>query len=166
MKAVVEAKSAAKPDIAYAAGIDIQSWPGFIRGIESVEILTEGPPRTGTRFRETRTLFGRKASQEMTVAVLKPPRRCVFTAENHGARYVATTEFLPHGNGSLLRLTFEGIPVTLAARLLSIMSVLMAAQVRRQLQSDIDDLAAEAGRRAALQTNPAAEPHPRALAKG
>ena len=156
MKAVVESVTSAPPDVAHATNIDISRWPEFIRGITRVEILTDGPIGVGTRFRETRTMFGREAIEEMTVAALESPHRQVFTAENHGARYVATTDIIPEGSGSRLRLTFEGIPVTLAARLLSFVSVLMMGQVRKQLQNDLDDVAAEAARRATSASGRAA----------
>ena len=38
-------------------------------------------------------MFGRQATEEMTVAALEPPNRTVLTAQNHGVRYTATTEF-------------------------------------------------------------------------
>ncbi len=148
MKILVEAVTTAPPEIAYATNIDIARWPDFVKGISKIEILDPGPILAGARFRETRTMFGREATEEMTVASLEPPHRQVFTAENHGARYVATTEFVPEANGTRLRLSFEGVPVTFAARLFSVLSLLMMGQVRKQLQSDLNDVAAEAGRRA------------------
>ena len=148
MKAVVESVTTAPPEVAYATNIDIANWPAFIRGITHVAILSGGAIDTGTRFRETRTMFGREATEEMTVATLEPPRRQIFTAENHGVRYVATTEFLPEGHGARLRLTFEGVPLTMTARIMSVMAMLMMGQVRKQLQNDLDDVAAEAAKRA------------------
>ena len=148
MKIAVEALASASPEIACATNIDIRRWPEFVRGIEKAEFLTEGPLRVGSVFREPRTMFGKRASEDMTVAELSPPHRVVFTAENHGTRYTATTEFIPQGGGTLVRMTFEGAPVTMLARLLSGLGVMMAGTVRKQLQADVDDVAAEASRRA------------------
>lgn len=148
LKIAVESASSAPADIVYATNIDIARWPQFVRGIESVEILTGGPIRAGTKFRETRVMFGKHASEDMTISELSPPHRQVFTAENHGTRYTATTELISQGTGTLIRMTFEGVPVTLLARLMSVLAALMAGRVRKQLQADIDDVAAEATRRA------------------
>ena len=77
-------------------------------GIERVEILTPGPVAVGTRFRETRIMFGRRATEEMTVAELDPPRRLVLTAYNHGTAYRAEHLFAPEGDGTGLTLIFAG----------------------------------------------------------
>jgi hypothetical protein len=67
MKIPVECLVAAPPDIAFAAAIDVSNWPRFISGIQSVAVLTPGPVATGTRFLETRVMFGRQATEEMTL---------------------------------------------------------------------------------------------------
>ena len=38
-----------------------------VRGIERMEILTDGPIGQGTRFRETRIMFNREATEEMEI---------------------------------------------------------------------------------------------------
>ena len=148
MQVTVECTTRAPVEIAYATHLDVMQWPRFVRGIEKVEMLTQGPPRVGSRFRETRLMFGRRASEEMTIAELVPAQRQVLTAENHGTRYTATATFTPQEGGTLIRLRFEGAPVSLLARLMSGLAMLMAGTVRKQLQADLDDVAAEAGRRA------------------
>jgi hypothetical protein len=92
----------------------------------------------GTRFRETREMFGRKATEEMTVAEIEPPRRLVLTAFNHGTAYRVE---------HLLTAESAGTRVTLAARLLMPLGLLFRGTVRRQLVSDLADLGHEAGRR-------------------
>ena len=148
MQVTVECTTRAPAEIAYATHLDVMQWPRFVRGIEKVEMLTQGPPRVGSRFRETRLMFGRRASEEMTIAELVPAQRQVLTAENHGTRYTATATFTPQEGGTLIRLHFEGAPVSLLARLMSGLAMLMAGTVRKQLQADLDDVAAEADRRA------------------
>jgi hypothetical protein len=132
----------------FAIAADVPRWPEVIRGIESVEMLTPGPMRVGTRFRETRTMHGSTATEEMTVAELAPPSRFVLTAENHGARYRAEHVFAAEAVDTRLTLSFEGKPVTLFAYLMTPLSYLLAGAVRRQLEADLADLkrAAEQGR--------------------
>ena len=148
MQVTVDCTTRAPAEIAYATHLDVMQWPRFVRGIEKVEMLTQGPPRVGSRFRETRLMFGKRASEEMTIAQLVPPQRQVLTAENHGTRYTATATFTPQDGGTLIRLRFEGAPVSLLARMMSGLAILMAGTVRKQLQADLDDVAAEADRRA------------------
>jgi hypothetical protein len=148
MKIEVEAGIAAPPDVVYATVTDIARWPDFARATQHLEVLTPGPLAIGTRFRETRTMFGRTATEEMTVAALDPPRRFDLTAENHGTRYLARHDIEPTPSGSRLRLVFEGEAVTFAGKLGMLIGVLFKGAVKKQLQADLDDVKAEAERRA------------------
>ena len=113
-----------------------------------MEILNPGPVGVGTRFRETRTMFGRKATEEMTVAAHDPPRRFDLSAENHGTRYLARHEITPAPGGARLRLEFGGTALTFGARLGMAIGFLFKGAVKRQLRADLDHLKAEAERRA------------------
>ena len=95
MQIAVECFVEAPPDAAFSAAIDISNWPRFISGVQSVELLTPGPVAAGTRFRETRSIFGRQASEDMTLAQIEPPRRFLLTAFNHGTAYRAEHLFAP-----------------------------------------------------------------------
>ena len=148
MKVTVESDISAPPDVVFTVVADVARWADFISGIDRVEILTGGPIGVGTRIRETRTMFGRSASEEMTVAELTPPRRLVLTAENHGTRYVATHDIAPSANGARLVLAFEGTPVTVAARIFSVIGLLFLKSLRRKLEEDLRELKVEAERRA------------------
>jgi uncharacterized protein YndB with AHSA1/START domain len=151
MQVAVETIASAPPDVVYEAAADIARWPQFIATIEAIEMLTPGAVRVGTRFRETRTMFGRRASEEMTVAELEPPRRLVFTAFNHGTAYRVEHAFAPDGAGTRLTVKFEGQPVTALAWLMMPIGLLFMANVKRQLEADLADLAREAERRHAAQ---------------
>jgi carbon monoxide dehydrogenase subunit G len=131
---------AAPPERVFAIAIDIPRWPERISAIDRIELLTPGPVGVGTRFRETRTMHGREASEEMTFESIDPPRTFVLVAESHGARYRAEHTFDPEGDGTRLTLTFESVPVTLAARLLTPLALIMRGPLRRQLAQDLSDL--------------------------
>lgn len=148
MRIEVETEIAAPPHVVYATVTDIEHWQEYIRAIERLEVLTSGPLAVGTKFRETRTMLGRTATEEMTVAALTPPGRFDLTAENHGTRYLAHHEITAAPGGSRLRLIFEGTAVTLGAKLGMVIGALFKGAVKKQLQSDMADIKAEAERRA------------------
>ena len=83
----------------FAAATDFAGSVERIGGIEKVEMLSEGPVGLGTRFRETRTMFGREATEEMEVVEFEPPRRYVLGAESHGSRYRTEIRFAETGDG-------------------------------------------------------------------
>ena len=71
MRMSVETLIDAPPQVVFAAIADIESWPSAISAIAEVTLLTPGPVAVGTRFRETREMLGRKATEEMTVAEIE-----------------------------------------------------------------------------------------------
>ncbi|HRD75791.1 MAG TPA: SRPBCC family protein, partial [Hyphomicrobiaceae bacterium] len=110
MQVAVETQIIAPPETVFDTLADIQRWPEFISAIEAIELLNADTFAQGLRFRETRIMFGRKASEEMTVVTLERPRLMVFTAESHGTRYRSEHRIAPEGTGTHLTLMFEGRP--------------------------------------------------------
>ncbi len=130
----------AQPALAFAIATDVKAWPGIISGIESTEILTRDPIGAGTRFRETRRMHGRLATEDMVFAEFDPPNRFVLTAYNHGTRYRAAHEFKGAGLATEMTLTFSGRPITRMAHVFSPIAILLKPLLRRQLASDLADL--------------------------
>lgn len=147
MQIAVECFVEVPPDAAFSTAIDISNWPRFISGVQSVELLTPGPLAVGTRFRETRSMFGRQATEDMTLAQVEPPHRFLLTAFNHGTAYRAERLFAPEAAGTRATLVFEGRPATLLARLFAPLGRLFLGTLERQLESDLADLKLEAERR-------------------
>lgn len=65
----------APEDRVFGAMIDPASWHQWMEGLVKVEVLTELPLRPGARWRETRTQYGREASEVFEVLVMEPCRR-------------------------------------------------------------------------------------------
>jgi len=140
MKIEVETLIAASPEAVFAILTDISRLPEVLAGIEQVEVLTPGPLAVGTRFRETRRMFGRLATEEMTVAEIVPSERFVLTAFNHGTRYRAEHVLDTAGTGSYVRLRFEGRPETPLAWLMAPLGWMFQSGVKAQLASDLADI--------------------------
>ena len=131
---------AAPPETVFAAASDFANAPQRIPGIVRVEMLTPGPVAVGTRFRETRRMFGKEASEVMTVAELEPPRRYVLLAESHGSRYRSELRFEPEGSGTEVVMTFRGEPQTLAAKVMSVVMRPLIKSVAKVCAKDLADL--------------------------
>lgn len=102
----------APPSEVLAAMTDLDSWPAWMQGLQRVEKLSDGPFGVGTRWRETRRMFGREASEVFEVVEFEPPRRIgLFVDGAQGAtgrgefRYVYSLE--PASPNST-RLTLDG----------------------------------------------------------
>lgn len=131
---------AAPPERVFAAASNFADAAQAIQGIQRVEMLTPGPVAVGTRFRETRKMYGKEASEEMTVAEFEPPRRYVLLAESHGCRYRSELRFEPQGAGTEVVMTFRGEPLTAFAKVMSVLMKPMLKSVGKLCAQDLADL--------------------------
>ena len=89
----------AEPGRVFEVFTDLRSAPERVAGIESLEVLTEGPIGQGTRFRETRVMFGKQATEEMEVTGWQPGKSYVVEADSHGSHYRTEFVFEPLAQG-------------------------------------------------------------------
>ena len=129
----------ASPERVFAHATSVASWPDIVPAINKVELLTPGPVQVGTRFRETRTLMGREATEEMEFLILDAPHQYVLGAESNGSRYRTTFSLTPKEESTLLTMTFEAEPLTRTAK---VMSFLMKPFMKKLLNLCAADLEA------------------------
>ena len=125
----------------FARASDVHNWADQIGAITKIEVHTDGTVGDGTRFTETRKMWGKEASETMTFAGYNPPNGFTLLASSHGCDYVSTHSFEPAGEGTKMTLTFEGTPRTLMAKLMGVMFAFMKKSMCTMLEKDLDDLA-------------------------
>lgn len=132
----------------WSLATDLERWASAISGIERVEVLEGEGFGEGTRWRETRRMMGREATEEMWVTEVRPGRAYTTEADGPGVRYVSTFAFDPVGPAqTAVTVTFGARPTrTLTKVLLAVGGGLMLRGVRKALHGDLDDLAAAAER--------------------
>jgi hypothetical protein len=125
-----------------------------LRGIQSVQIMSSGPYAVGTRWRETRSFFGRPATEEMWVRENDPLRSTVVESGEGDTTYRTVWELVPHGPlddegeapATELRVSFTGTTsdsaVSRAA--MAVLGPLGLRAVRRALQKDLEDISTAA----------------------
>jgi len=139
----------ATPERTFAAATDLRNAPERIRAITKLEVLTDGPVRRGTRFRETRRMFGRDATEEMELVEFDPPRSFVMGCENHGCRYRTLFTFTPIASGTRMEMNFRAEGLTFFARLMGTLMRPFAKKMMSACGQDLDDIGADAERRSA-----------------
>ncbi|WP_062076609.1 SRPBCC family protein [Demequina globuliformis] len=143
---------AAPVETVFAVLTDLDSAVEVISAIRKVERLEGDGYEVGTRWRETRKMFGAEASEVMEVTGVNAPESTTVGSLSHGVYY--TTEFRvePEADGAVLTCAFTGAP-----RDQSLMQrwgwTLFGAggmkASRKALEADLADIAKEAERRAA-----------------
>lgn len=130
----------APPERVFALAADFARAPQYIRGIRRVELLTDGPLRVGTRFRETRVMYGKEASETMEVLALDPPRSYVLGCESHGCRFRSEVRCAPDGSGTQVEMSFAAQPLNFGAKLLGFLMAPMIKSCAKAMEQDLEDL--------------------------
>lgn len=144
--------SCAKPikapvDTVWSIMTNLGGFPDAISGIKSVERLDDGTGfDVGTKWRETRTMFGRTATEDMWVTALDPGRSYAVEANSHGAEYRTTQRVEPDGDGgSVLSMSFSANPTGMMAKVMSAtVGRFFVNATRRAFEQDLADIAAVA----------------------
>ncbi|MBW5486152.1 SRPBCC family protein [Streptomyces bambusae] len=146
---VVEREMAAPAERVWRALTALESMPEVLSGVDAVEVLTPGPFGVGTRWRETRRMFGKEATEEMYVTACEAPQRYVAEADNAGMHYVSEfrlTERVP--GRTTVRMTF-GAQRTAGGRpnvFLRLLNRLGTKAVAKAITRDLSDVAASVER--------------------
>lgn len=137
----------APADKVWAVISDVSGSPATLSGIDSVEMLSDGPYGEGTRWKETRTMMGRSETVEMEVSQADPPRSTTVKALQGGADYTSRMTLTENDGGTDLTMTFAATMVnpsrmnTLARALFGRLGMRMA---RKSLARDLREIAAKA----------------------
>lgn len=143
---VVTQDSVATPDNVWRVLTDLDNAVSTISAIEKIERLDGGSGfDVGTTWRETRTMFGKTATEDMTVTELDLGRSYTTEARSHGAYYRSTHLVEPIEGGSRITMAFGAEPTSAISRIFSVtIGRLFDSYTRKALAKDLTDIAAAA----------------------
>lgn len=136
----------APPERVFAVASDLRAAPTRVTGIRSLEVLDDGPIRVGTRFRETRVMFGREATEEMEIVEFDPPRSYVVGCDSCGCRYRSEFRFEPKDGGTEVTMRFDAQPLTFMAKVMGLLMRPMMKVMAKECGKDLEDIARAAER--------------------
>lgn len=140
---IVHADINAPPSTIWSAVTDLDRIREHMPAITAVERLEQGPMRVGSRWRETRVMYGKQATETLEVTAMDPPRSYAVGTTNHGCIYRSVVTVEPLGTGSRVSISFGADAVSGFAKLMMLlMGPLMRGSVRTMLQNDVDALKA------------------------
>lgn len=146
----VTAEVGAPPARVWDVITDLDRSAAVITAITAIERLDDGEAfGVGTRWRETRTMFGREATEVMEVTRVESGTSYTVEADGRGAHYTSTLRVEAVDEGSRLSMTFAAEPSGTASRLMAAtVGRLFEGSTRKALQQDLADIAAAAERTA------------------
>lgn len=113
-----------------------------IKGITKLEILSDTKEGMGTRWRETRIMMGREATEEMEISDFQPNQSYDVVASSRGVDYHTRYTFTKQNGGTQVDMVFTGTPTTLLTRLMMPIGYLFKNTTKKALEADMDDLKA------------------------
>ena len=137
----------APADEVWAIITDLDRSPDVITGIEKVERLDGGEGfGLGTKWRETRTMFGKTATEVMEVTHIEPGVSYTVEADSGGAHYISTfTIEAVDEDRSRLAMSFDAEAKGMFGKIMSAtVGKLMQGSTRKAIDQDLDDIKAAA----------------------
>lgn len=138
-------------DAVWSVATDIEGSQRTISGIEEVEILERPSPGIrGLKWKETRTIAGKKAVETMWITDVEEKSYYVTEARSHGSIYRTRVSVSESGGRTTLSMAFTAEPVSTLAKVFStLLGPLMKRSIKKAFQKDLEDLKAAAESRAA-----------------
>ena len=131
---------AAPVETVFAMFTDIEHGPNRVSGIKSIDMMTFGDFRLGTKWRETREVLGRLDDADMEITSFERNRSYTITHHKAGVRVDTVFAFEPAGSGTRVSIEFALHPQGLPPALLSPLEWAIAGKVRDVLNADLLDL--------------------------
>jgi len=119
---------------------DIEHGAEHVSNIRKVEVMTAGEFTLGTRWLETRALFGQQDTAEMEVTAFERNRTCTITHHKAGARIEIVFVFEPLDHGTKVRIDFDLRSPGLPPGAMAPLRWAIAGKVREAIAQDLEDL--------------------------
>src|SRR5262249_10269087 len=91
----------------------------------------------GTRFKETRKMFGKQTTEMMEVTAYEPYRRYELSATSGGVAFTSEFKFTPEPGGTRVEFIMVTKPLTFAAKLMAPLGWLMKGSITRCVKRDV-----------------------------
>lgn len=137
----------ASPEKVWAVISDIPGSAATLSGVESIQMVSEGPYGEGTRWKETRSMMGRRETVELWVSQADPPRSTTVKALQGGADYTSRFALAERDGGTDLTLTFGAEvlrPTVLSKIMMALFGKIGMSMTRKALAKDLAEIAAKA----------------------
>ena len=121
---------------------DIENSASMISSIIDIEVLNKPSSGfKGFKWKETRKMFGKEATETMWVTDSVENEYYTTRAESHGSIYTARLSLTPSGTDTILTMSFQTEAQTFFAKLMSaLMSPMIKGSLEKEIKKDLSDI--------------------------
>jgi len=144
MQISVQVPIESSPEAIWKVITDMDRWTDTISAIEEIEIL-ERPESglVGLKWKETRTMFGKTATEVMWITEAVENKSYDVRAASHGMIYNSRLSIFEEEGKQILRMDFGGEAQTFMGKLMSAtMGWMFKGATEKALRQDLEDLKA------------------------
>ncbi|MAZ49412.1 MAG: hypothetical protein CME65_12705 [Halobacteriovoraceae bacterium] len=140
MQIQAECKIPASKTKCFEAFSDLNNLADKVTAITEIELLTQGPIGVGTKFKETRIMFGKASSEVMEITLFEPGAHIREEAYSGGMHYVSDWKFTEVEGETLVSITFSIKPQTFLAKLYGPLFLFMSASMKKAFITDMSEM--------------------------
>lgn len=127
----------ASPAVVFDTFTNLDRATERVPSIVRIERLTPGAFGLGTKFRETRVVFKREASETFEVTAFEPNQMFELTARSCGAMYQTQFRFAPTDAGTRVDVAMTIRAESFLAKLFTPLSRMMMGMVKKCVAADV-----------------------------
>lgn len=124
----------------FEAFSDLATLSEKVKAITKIEILTSGNIGVGTKFKETRVMFGKESSEVMEITMFEPDSHIREEAHSGGMHYISDWRFEEKDGRTLVSITFNTKAETTIAKIMSPLFFFMAGSLKKAFVTDLADM--------------------------
>ena len=142
MQVSTSIKISAPKEVVWSTITDIENSCNVVSSILSIEILHSPESGiNGLKWKETRRMFGKEASEIMWITESKQNEYYCTRAQSHGSVYITRLSLTAANAVTTLTMSFSAEPQTLLAKMLSFfMSRFIVKSMSNELSRDLNDI--------------------------
>lgn len=142
MKITVENEINATKEEVWKVITDIENSVNTISGIDKIEILNK-PKDTlvGFKWKETRTIFGKPATETMWITEATENSYYKTRAESNGAIYQTILKLTNHASDTILSMEFSSEAISTKGKIMAfIFGLMLKKSMKKLIEKDLTDI--------------------------
>jgi len=140
MKIQARCRIAAPKSRVFEAFSDLENLAKNVTAITKIELLSTGKIGVGSKFKETRVMFGKESSEIMEITQFVPHTNFREEARSSGMHYITDWSFSEKEGITTVTINFTGKATSIPGRIMNLIFSFMTGSMKKAFLSDMEDL--------------------------